>query len=118
MCSFFIDFTQEEIQNPITPQRQMESVSSMFCDLAHMEGVSVPCDYLECSIKAMKRLKESNRTNVLYLLARSLATPRQKGKDSKFPTTRMPMGLVEHLVCFFDAENVQNVCSYHAHKIM
>ena len=109
---FFTDsVTPEEIQNLATPQQHMESFLRTFSDLhvANLEGVSVPSDYLEYSIKAMKHLKESGRTNVLYLLARSLATPRRDGTDSKFPTTRMPMGLLEHLVCVFDAEFLQNV---------
>ena len=97
------------MENPTTPQQQMASVLAAFCDLARLHDVIVPADYLENSIKAMKCLKECGRSNVLYLLAKSLATPRSDGKGSKFPITRMPMGLLEYLVNFFDADNLQNV---------
>ena len=70
----------------------------------------MPSDYLQYSIQAMKRLQESGRSNVLYSLARSLATLRSNGIESKFPTTRMPMGMLEYTVGFFDSDNLQQVC--------
>ncbi len=57
----------------------------------------------------MRQLKESGRTNILYSLARSLATARGDGTGTKFPTTRMPMGLLEYTVGFFDSDNLQEV---------
>ena len=62
----------------------------------------------------MITLKESGRSNVLYTLARALATPRTSGVGSKFPTNRMPMGLLEYMVGFFDSNTspqVYNACT-------
>ena len=72
-----------------------QKLESLFSSLARMNDISVPGD---CSIKAMKGLKDSGRSNVLYSLAKSLAIPRKDGSGPKFPTTRMPMGLLEYMV--------------------
>ena len=109
MFTCFSGSSPEQILNPATPQQQMASILTAFRDLARLRDVVVPADYLEYSITAMQRLKQCGRSNVLYLLARSLATPRDDGKGSKFPTTRMPMGLLEYLVNFFDANDLQSV---------
>ena len=69
-----------------------QKLESLFSSLARMNDISVPED---CSIKAMK---DSGRSNVLYSLAKSLAIPRKDGSGPKFPTTRMPMGLLEYMV--------------------
>ena len=107
------ELTPDEVENTTTGEQQMRSILTAFSDISLAGGVNVPPDYLEYSIKAMKRLKESGRSNVLYSLARSLATPRSNGTGSKFPTTRMPMGLLEYIVHFFDAETLQDVsCSF------
>ena len=86
--------------------QQLQSLSNTFSALAANHGLSVPKDF---SIKAMKCLKESGRKNVIYSLAKSLATPRSDGSGSKFPTTRMPMGLLEYMVSFYQADNIQKV---------
>ena len=93
-----------------TKMDQQALASTAFSSLASMHDLSVPCDYVRCSIKAMKCLKESGRLNVLYSLAKGLATPHSDGTGSKFPTTRMPMGLLEYMVGFFELENIQKVC--------
>ena len=86
-----------------------QKLESLFSSLARVYDISVPGDYIQCSIKAMKCLKDSGRSNVLYSLAKSLAIPRKDGSGPKFPTTRMPMGLLEYMVSFFESENVQKV---------
>lgn len=60
------------------------------------------------SLNAKKRLKESGRSNVLYKLAKGLATMRKDGMESKFPT-RMPMGLLEYMVAFYESDTIQRV---------
>ena len=57
----------------------------------------------------MAQLKRSERTNVLYKLAKGIGTPREDGSDSRLPTRRMPMGLVEHIANFFVAEEMCKV---------
>ena len=51
----------------------------------------------------------SVRTNVVYYLANSIATPREDGSDSRLPTKQMPMGLIEHIANFFSAEEMRKV---------
>ena len=97
----FTELTLDEVDNPTSHEQHMMTVLAAFSDIACVSGINVPSDYLDYSLKAMKRLKESGRSNVLYSLARSLATPRSDGTGSKFPTTRMPIGLLEYLVNFF-----------------
>ena len=59
-------------------------------------GISVPADFLQ----AMANLQKSGGSNVLYRLAKGLSTMRRDGRGSKFPTNRMPMGLLEYMVGF------------------
>ena len=103
------DYTGLDSEEASGLHQQLESLSMAFSALAAKHYLSVPKDFVECSIKAMKCLKESGRKNVVYSLAKSLATPRNDGSGPKFPTTRMPMGLLEYMVSFFQAENIQNV---------
>ena len=35
---------------------------------------------------------------------------RSDGSDSLIPVTRMPMGLIEYTICFFNANSIQQVC--------
>lgn len=57
----------------------------------------------------MVQLSRNNRSNILYSLAKGLGKLREDKKDSLFPTQRMPMGLVEHTVNFFVADDVNQV---------
>ena len=72
-------------------------------------GVEVSGDFIELSAKAMVHLKESKRTNVLYSLAKDLGTLRCDESDTRFPTKRMPLGLLEYMVNFFEAEEMRKV---------
>ena len=88
---------------------QLPALSRSFVTVARRHGLSVPDDFCECSLRAMTILKESGRSNVLYQLARALSTPRSDGKGSKFPTDRMPMGLLEYMTVFFNSELLPQV---------
>ena len=92
-----------------TRESQLKAMSHAFSSLASQYGLSVQQDYCEYSVRAMLTLKENGRSNVLYRLARALSTPRSDGKGSKFPTDRMPMGLLEYMVAFFDSETSPQV---------
>lgn len=72
-------------------------------------GVCVPEDFLSLAAKAMGQLKLSQRTNVLYTLAKGIATPREDRRDSRLPIKCMPMGLIEHLANFFVADYMRKV---------
>lgn len=49
-------------------------------------------------------MKHLESTNVLYELAKGLGTMHPDGSDSYFPTSRMPMGLLQYMVNFFNAK--------------
>ncbi len=64
-----------------------------------MRSLTVPEDFLSLTAKAMAQLKRSERSNVLYNLAKGIGTPRDDGSDSRLPTRHMPMGLVDKCLC-------------------
>ncbi len=65
-------------------------------------GVDIPESFVELSIKAMQRLSNAGKSNVVYSLCKGLGTPRPDQPDeSLFPTSRMPMGLLEYMTEFF-----------------
>lgn len=74
-------------------------------------GLSVPDDFVILAAKAMLQLKNSGRSNVLYNLAKAIGTIREDGSDSRLPTKRMPMGLIEYIASCFVADNLQSVRS-------
>lgn len=57
----------------------------------------------------MANLRSSRQTNVLYNLVKGIGTPRDDGNGSRFPTDRMPMGLVEYTASFYLSDNVNQV---------
>ena len=57
----------------------------------------------------MLHLKQCDRLNILYSLAKSLGALKPDGSDSKFPAKRMPAGLLQHMVNFFAADNLSQV---------
>lgn len=79
-----------------------------------MIGDVAEADFIELSLKAMKRLHESCHSNILYKLAYSLATMRNDNTDSLLPIHRMPFGLIEYVISFFYADSVE-VVGYQAY---
>ena len=63
--------------------------------------MKIPKDFLVLASSAVLRLSEKGRSNVIYNLAKGISTLREDGLDSRFPTQRMPMGLVEYTANFF-----------------
>lgn len=88
---------------------QLEIISEMFSAYAHSQGVSVSNDFLRLFLQASNHLKNCNRINVVYGLAKVIGTLRLDKTDSLLPARRMPMGLVEYLVQFFSADNLTKV---------
>ncbi|XP_065893244.1 uncharacterized protein [Dysidea avara] len=58
----------------------------------------------------MIHLKECKQSSVICSLARSLGTLRPDESDSLLPAKRMPMGLIEYCINFFNSSSVQHVC--------
>ena len=85
-------------------------MNEMFCSHAFTHyRMKLPNDFLTLSLKGMNHLSEAKRMNVLYELARGLGIMRPDGTDSLFPTSRMPMGMLQFMVGFFNASPGRNV---------
>ena len=69
----------------------------------------MPDDFIILAAEAMLQLKSSNRSNVIYNLAKAIETVREDKSDSRLPTKQMPMGLIEYIAIFFAADTVQSV---------
>ena len=65
--------------------------------------------FIDLSLQAMKNLRASGRSNILYELAFGLGTQRPDGSGPRFPTDRMPMGLLEYVVNFFASQSMNEV---------
>jgi len=97
----------------LPPVQQPLVLSNLLCELLSNEySAQVPSDFLKVAAEGMKHLHNCNRSNVIYLIARALGTARDDQSDSLLPAKRMPMGLIEHTVNFFNAEHVNEVCNH------
>ena len=72
--------------------------------------VEIPVDFLKLAADGMRHLRKCDRTNVIYRFARVIGTMRKDKSDSLLPVRRMPMGLIEYCVNFFNAEHINQVC--------
>jgi len=72
-------------------------------------NIKVSSDFLKLAAAAMVHLQDCNRANIIYLLAQVLRSTRADGSDSLLPARRMPMGLIEHTINFFNAKHVNEV---------
>ena len=88
-------------------------MNEMFCSHASTYyQMKLPNDFLTLSLKGMKHLSETKRMNVLYELARGLGIMRPDGTDSS--TSRMPMGMLQFMVGFFNASPGRDVSTYYS----
>lgn len=97
-------------------QTQEDLIARQFCMLASESyGVHIHRNFIALSLRASKHLLECGRSNVLYGLAKALGRMRVDGSDSRLPAKRMPMGLLEHMVHFFNADSYSQVriCKFH-----
>lgn len=95
---------------PPTPDEELQAVTVLFRKFAltHYQ-VDVNDDFLSLALRSFQHLKSCGRSNVLYGLARAIGRSRPDGTDSRLPAKRMPMGLLEYLVNFFNADSYQKV---------
>ena len=100
------------MENPshVPGSLQISQISRQFSSLLY--HLDVPQDYLELSVQAMLHLKQCDRSNILYSLAKGLGTLKPDGSDSKFPAKRMPAGLLQHMVNFFAGDNLSQVLHF------
>ena len=71
--------------------------------------LDVPVDFLAYAGTAMARLKENGQANVVYNLVKGVGKDRPDSSNSRFPVSRMPMGLIEYATNFYIAENINQV---------
>ena len=91
----------------------LQALSSAFADhCKNAMNIDVPGDFLEVAACAVARLKLAQRSNAVYNLAKGLGTKHPDRNGSRFPVTRMPMGLVEYVTNFFVAEDISTVSVY------
>ena len=96
--------------NALPVNDQMRVLSNLFSvHMLNSFGINVPDDFLSCAANAMYQLRLGQRTNVLYNLAKGIGTLRADNSDSRFPTKRMPMGLIEYTASFFVCDDLHQV---------
>ena len=98
-------------------EQLLSFAGELFSIVAQRQKVHVETDFLPLSLKAMRQLECSGRSNILYGLAGGLGVTRADGSDSLFPTRKMITGLLEYSVNFFNAgNNAQHVSIYWLHS--
>lgn len=90
---------------------QLHAINNVFQVMAARSypTVVIPNDFVQLCLKSMERLKQVGRYNVVYGLVQGLGTMREDKSDSRFPTLRMPMGLMEYMVSFYSAHSINQV---------
>ena len=86
----------------LSSDEQLQLGCDVFNHVASCQyGISVPDDFIRHALSCMKQLAAVGKPNVIYGLCKGLGTIRPGGSDSYFPTSRMPMGLLQYMVEFF-----------------
>ena len=97
--------------NALPVNDQMRVLSNLFSvHMLNSFGINVPDDFLSYAANAKFQLRHGQRTNVLYNLAKGIGTIRADNSDSRFPTKRIPMGLIEYTASFFACDDLHKVC--------
>lgn len=71
--------------------------------------VDIPDDFFDLCLRAMTRLKQVGRSNVVYRLVKGLGNMREDQSDSCLPTLRMPMDLLEYVINFYSCKSLSEV---------
>ncbi|XP_064622698.1 uncharacterized protein LOC135484921 isoform X2 [Lineus longissimus] len=66
-------------------------------------------DFITLSVDAMKKLKSVGKSNLIYKWPRCISLRRPKSEESLLPLNRMPFGLIEYQIDFFNANHVNQV---------
>lgn len=103
----------EDLKNAISvlDDASLSDITNVsFLKLAVKNGIDTnPADFASQSIRAMKRLQEHGKNNLLYKFAFCIANTRPGSDVPLFPLKRMPFGLVEYQIEFFSATNIAQV---------
>lgn len=103
----------------LSDQRHLQVISELFTNFAteHRE-VYIPNDFLQFVMTACHHLRQSKRSNVVYNLAKAVGRMWPDSSDSHFPAKTMPMGLLEHMVHFFNADTLKQVSAWTSSSAM
>ncbi len=95
---------------PGPTELSLETLSSLFSRYCQDKlNLKISDNFLTCAAPAMSHLNDAGRRNILYDLAKGIATLRSDGSDYLFLLKRMPMGLVEYMAAFFISSDSRNV---------
>jgi len=90
----------------LPPEQQLDVLTKLFSNVSKLP---VEDDFFRLLYQAMHNFKKCGRPNLVYLLSRCAGTVRNDGSDSLLPLKRMPTGLIEYVLQFFNAESVTQV---------
>lgn len=95
----------------VSANEQLNIINDLLCSYAkRIHEVDVPPGFVSLSLRGMKHLENTGRINVIHELVKGLGTMRPDKSDSYFPTTRMPIGMLQYMIQFFNAKAGQSVC--------
>ena len=100
----------------ISEREQLQIMADWFSKFASSNyGVHINPDFLQLSLSASCYLKQCKWENVVYGVAKAVGRMRPDDSDSRLPAKRMPMGLLEHMLNFFNADSYSQV-GMHCHR--
>ena len=83
---------------------------ALYQELLAREKIPLPGrDFISHSVAAMQRLKQRQKSNVLYKLAKVIAVNRPDSTEPLMPMNRMPWGLVQYQIDFFACSHINEV---------
>ncbi|XP_028512968.1 uncharacterized protein LOC114574477 [Exaiptasia diaphana] len=93
-------------------------VDELFLKVASTDGIdSNPGNFASLSIKAMKRLQEEKKNNLIYKYSQAIATDRPDRRSPLMPLNRMPFGMIEYCIEFFTCTNVMQIKEPNDYKL-
>ena len=97
----------------VSDEELIRVISSLFQQYALTKyDVHVPADFLQLSLIAIRHLNQCGRSNVVYGVAKAIGTMRPDGSDSRLLARRMPMGMLEYMVKFYNSNTYVKVGNF------
>ena len=97
----------------ISEGEQLQIMADCFSKFASSNyGVHINPDFLQLSLSTSCYLKQCKRENVVYGVAKAVGQMRPHDSDSRLSAKRMPIGLLEHMLNFFNADSYSQVGRY------
>ena len=85
----------------VSDEELMRIISSLFQQFALTKyDVHIPADFLQLSLITVKHLNQCGHSNVVYGVAKAIGAMQPDRSDSRLPSRRMLMGLLEYVVNF------------------